>query len=360
VSALRVAEAAAELWRYVPGQFITRYGIRSVDVVVTRLVRRDGLEGMGFGLAWDGRDELPLAAARQLLERFVVGQKLAHPLALARRILGSFGRTGDAPYRAALAAIDVAAWDLYAKTLGVPLGVALGGEMRRVRVYASGDFLPDGDADRAVELAKRARERGARAIKLRAAGTPQDAAVFRAVAGAVGGELEILIDCNQRCTLSTARRVLRFAAEIGARFVEEPLPVTQPAGYQALAHNAPVAIATGENLRGSVEAAAYLLGHWCSVIQPDLSAMGGLSECLRTAQLAEHCNIEVAPHFLPGFFIHLAAAAPHLTWLEDWPTVEGLFANMPVMESDGMISPPTATGHGLAFADGAREMFRIA
>lgn len=357
---LEIAETHAELWRYRPGRPVTPSGVMHVDVVVVRLVRSDGLEGVGFGLVLDGHDELPLHAARYQLETFVAEKPLAHPLVLTRRILGSFGRTGGGPYRTALCAIDVAAWDLYAKALDVPLGVALGGEPRRVQVYGSGAFQPDGDVDAAVALARKYRDSGARGVKLRAAGSPRDAAVLRAVASAVGGDIDIMLDANQRCTLSTARRLLRFAAEIGARFVEEPLPATNHAGFAALAANAPAPIATGENLHGSVEAGPYVRNHWCSVIQPDLSRMGGLTECLRIAQLAEHCNVEVAPHYLPWFFVHLAAAAPNLTWLEDFPTVEGLFANLPAMEVDGMLSPPSAPGHGLRFADGAREAFKLA
>jgi L-alanine-DL-glutamate epimerase-like enolase superfamily enzyme len=121
-----------------------------------------------------------------------------------------------------------------------------------------------------------------------------------------------------------------------------------------------VPIATGENLCGTVEAAPYLFGHWCKLIQPDLTVMGGLSECLRTAQLAEHAGIATAPHFLPGLFVQLAAAAPNVTWLEDFATVEPVFSGMPVMDSDGYMTLPALPGHGLEIADGARSAFRIA
>lgn len=118
-------------------------------------------------------------------------------------------------------------------------------------------------------------------------------------------------------------------------------------------------IATGENIRGSAAAAPYLLNRWCSVIQPDLASMGGLTECLRTAQLAEHCNVEVAPHFLPGLFVHLAAAVPHLTWLEDLPTIEALFSTIPRMEPDGFFTPPGGPGHGLVLSPDARAEYLI-
>jgi L-alanine-DL-glutamate epimerase-like enolase superfamily enzyme len=137
------------------------------------------------------------------------------------------------------------------------------------------------------------------------------------------------------------------------------LAVTEHAGFAALARTTPVPIATGENFRGSVAATPYLVNRWCSIVQPDLLSMGGLTECLRTAQIAEHCDVEVAPHFLPGLFVQLAMAAPHLTWLEDLPTIEVLFADPPRMEADGFLTPPAAGGHGLVLASGARAEFSL-
>jgi L-alanine-DL-glutamate epimerase-like enolase superfamily enzyme len=352
-----IADARAELWRYPldPPMGI----IDTMDLVVTTLTASDGRTGVGFVPLPHGRDDLPLRAARAQLERFVAGRPLPHPVALWREIAGSLRRTGHGPYYSGLASIDVAAWDLYAKSLGVPLGVAMGGAPRRVQVYASGGFARGQDPGEAADVAERYLRAGARGVKVRAGGTPHDAKILNAVAARIGGKIDLMVDANERPTLSSAARLLRYAAEAGARFVEEPLAVTEHAGFAALARTTPVPIATGENLRGSVAAAPYLLNRWCSVIQPDLASMGGLTECLRTAQIAEHCNVEVAPHFLPGLFVQLAMAAPHLTWLEDLPTIEALFAVVPRMDPDGYLTPPDVPGHGLVLSEDARAAYRI-
>jgi L-alanine-DL-glutamate epimerase-like enolase superfamily enzyme len=353
-----VVDARAELWRYPldPPMGL----IETMDLVLVTLTASDGLTGVGFVPLPQGMDDLPLRAARAQLDRFVAGRPLAHPIALWREIAGSLRRSGHGPYYSGLAAIDVAAWDLYAKSLGVPLGVAMGGTMRRVQVYASGGFARGQDPDEAADIAEKNLRAGARGVKLRAGGTPHDAKILRAVATRIGGRIDLMVDANERPSLSSAARLLNYAAEVGARFVEEPLAVTEHAGFAALARTTPVPIATGENLRGSVAAAPYLLNRWCSVIQPDLASMGGLTECLRTAQMAEHCNVEVAPHFLPGLFVQLAAAVPHLTWLEDLPTIEALFASIPRMDPDGYYTPPTAPGHGLVLSEDARAAYLIA
>ena len=64
--------------------------------------------------------------------------------------------------------------------------------------------------------------------------------------------------------------------------------------------------------------------------------------CLRVARFAEACNVEVAPHFLPELFVHLAAAAPNVTWLEDFPLHEPLFTGRPVKSAGGLLEPGDA------------------
>jgi L-alanine-DL-glutamate epimerase-like enolase superfamily enzyme len=360
---LVIADARAELWRCPLDPPMGNS--TSCDVVVTLLTGQDGLTGMGFAHVIMGRDDLPLLAARAQLERLVVGQELTHPLQLWRRLVASFGRSahnlrlGWGPQVAALASIDVAAWDLYAKSLGVPVGVAMGGTPRRVAVYGGEGFLRGQDPDEAADIAEHHIRAGARGVKIRGGCTPHDEKLLRAVAERIDGRIDLMIDVNQTGTLATAARTLHYAAEYGVRFVEEPLPVSYTAGYEELARTAVAPIATGENLRGAAEAAPFVINRWCSLIQPDLAAMGGLTECLRVAQLADHCNVEVAPHFLPGIFIQLAAAVPHLTWLEDHPTIEGIFSEQPRMEADGYMSLPTAAGHGLVLSDDARKAFKI-
>jgi L-alanine-DL-glutamate epimerase-like enolase superfamily enzyme len=94
-------------------------------------------------------------------------------------------------------------------------------------------------------------------------------------------------------------------------------------------------------------------------MQPDLAAIGGLTPALRTAHLAEATGAEIAPHFLPGLFVHLAAAAPNVTWLEEFPLLEPLFDGWPAVSADGMMTSRDVPGHGLRRAEGAREQYLI-
>jgi L-alanine-DL-glutamate epimerase-like enolase superfamily enzyme len=354
-----IVRAHTELLRYVSASPVGGSGVASVDVLIVELQSDDGVAGLGFSYVLGGSDELPLAAAQALLDRFVRDVALDHPIALWRRIAASFNRTGGGPYRTALAAIDVARWDLYANALDAPLGVAMGGSPRPVPVYGSGGYTPFQSPDESASVARAHRERGLRAVKIRVAGTAADAPRLAAVRGALDDAIPLMIDANERCTLASAQRLLRVAADAGALFVEEPLPAAAIAGYRALARNAPVPIATGEHLDAS-GATTYVLDGLCSVMQPDLAAMGGLTPALHVAQRAEAAGVEIAPHFLPGLFVHLAAAAPNVTWLEEFPLLEPLFDGWPPLGRDGTMVLGQAAGHGLRLAAGAREQHLIA
>ena len=111
--------------------------------------------------------------------------------------------------------------------------------------------------------------------------------------------------------------------------------------------------------QGLVELAPFFREECCTVVQPDLAMGGGITEALRVALIAEHYGLVVAPHFLPALFVHLAAAAPSIRWLEHFPLLEPLFDNPADMGSGGEISLPEIPGHGLTWADGARGEYRV-
>ncbi len=85
--------------------------------------------------------------------------------------------------------------------------------------------------------------------------------------------------------------------------------------------------------------------------------IGGLTPSLALAEVAGFHGLGVAPHFLPGLFVHLAAAVPAVTWLEDFALLEPLFDGMPAMAADGTMTIDARTpGHGLSLSQRARAM----
>lgn len=353
------ARAGVELWRYPLSGPTGGSGMTALDVIVVEIEDSQGRTGLGFSYVLGGGGETVRATAEDLLSRFVAGADCIPPQALWRTLAGSLNRLGRGTGYLAIAAIDVAAWDLHAKALEMPLYTALGGTARAVPVYGSGGFRPNQDPDDALARALFYVERGCKAIKLRLAGDHADVARMHTVADGLPAGIDVMVDANERCDLLRAQWLANQCAEIDALFLEEPLRADALSGYAALAASSPVPIATGEHLQGVVELVPYFESRACSLVQPDLAMMGGITECLRAAQIADYHDIGVSPHFLPALFIHLACAVPDIAWLEDFPLLEPLFDDPVTMDDHAMIAPRETPGHGIAWAPGAREEFLI-
>ena len=331
-------------------------GVASVDVVVVDLTDAEGRAGMGFTYTLGIGGTAIFAAARELIEQFVIGKPLAPPQAMWRRLSKGMNRIGRGAHGAALAAVDVALWDLHAKSLGVPLAVALGGEPRAVPVYGSGGFKPDGDVGAALKTAEDYLARGVKALKPRLSGGPGDAAVLKALRDRYP-DVALMADLNEKGDALSAARTMAICADHGVLWLEEPLPAADLSGFARLASRGGVPIAAGEHLQGLEQFTHLIAAGQIAVAQPDLAMIGGVTPSLLLAGVAEAHGVVVAPHFLPNLFVHLAAAAPNLTWLEDFPLLEPLFGDPPCFDAKGNLAPGAAPGHGLVLAEGAQERF---
>ncbi|MBR0874143.1 mandelate racemase/muconate lactonizing enzyme family protein [Bradyrhizobium tropiciagri] len=342
----RIEQASAELLTFKLDRAVGGSAVAAVDVIIVKLRDADGADGLGFSYVLGGNGKLALLAAEEQLARFVRDRSVAPPRATWRSIGSSFNRMGHGPNLIGLAAIDVAIWDLHARRNGVPLGVAMGGERRAVPVYGSGDFNTQQTPEQAAEAATAHVARGLRAVKPRVAGATKDAKVIAAVRAAVGDEVALMADANEKCDLVTARRLLQLARGNGLLFVEEPLPWSLAAAYAQLGAAGTMTIAAGEHAQDQRQLLAMMQSGVLGVVQPDLAMIGGLTPALDICVMAEALGAAVSPHFLHGLFAHLAAASPAVTWLEDFPLLEPLFDGWPEISS-GCIAITPSTGHGL-------------
>lgn len=329
-------------------------GVRQVDLIAADIRDSDGASGLGFSYVIGGGGGISAMIARNLAERFLSGEALNHPEAHWRQIHASFNRTGGGPNLVALAALDVGLWDLTARRAGTTLSRAMGGDGNPVPVYGSGDFSPAMNPQEVAEIAIRHRETGFRGIKPRVNAQPADESVIAAAREAVGDEISVMVDANEKGDLMRAQRLLSIANDHGILFVEEPLPAGDLLGYRMLSKNAPVAIATGEHLQGEDRFAAMMVDGCASIIQPDLAMAGGLTPCLGVARMASRMGVVFAPHFLPGLFTHFSGIATSGLWIEDFPLLEDAFDGWPPMTPEGFMESGSVLGHGLSLTNAAR------
>jgi L-alanine-DL-glutamate epimerase-like enolase superfamily enzyme len=340
------SSAVASLIRYPLEKPVGGSAVSSVDVVVVDLVDSDGVAGLGFTYVIGGSGAIVLAAAREQIAQHVLGRPSLPPQALWRTIAAGFGRTGLGPNLLALAAIDVAAWDVESRRRALPLGVAMGGTPRPVAVYGSGGFTATQSPADAAGIAAAHAAAGLGAVKPRVRGARSDEMLLSAVRDAVPPHVHVMADANEKCDLPSAVWLVAAAKERGVLFVEEPLPAGQLEGYRTLARSGGASVAAGEHLQGPAFH-PFITEHLLAVVQPDLAMAGGLTPALDVSRLCEMAGVSVSPHFLPGLFVHVAAASPAIAWLEQFPLLEPLFDGWPQLSPDGTMSPRDVAGHGL-------------
>ena len=284
-----------------------------------------------------------------------------------QRLYNAWRWRGGAVFQTALAALDIALWDLEGKRLGVPVARLLGGaQRRRLRGYAS-HWLHDADTpDKAHAGAQEAIRRGFTAFKCRpfsheglrdneAGELRKAAALIEAARAGAGPDAEIFIECSEFLSPRTAVLLDRALAPFRPGWFEEPIPFENATAMAALQRDIGTPIATGERLLSRYEYRELLEKSGCRIVQPDLMHAGGFTEVRRIATLADTYYVPVAPHNPGGPIcmaatMHLAAALPNFFILEQMEPQRALrdrASSAPVRFEDGHFLLPEGPGLGL-------------
>ena len=265
----------------------------------------------------------------------------------------SVGRSGVATQ--ALAAVDIALYDLKAKRAGLPLSKLLGSFRASVQTYnTSGGFL-NATLDEVKARATQSIEEGIGGIKIKV-GLPDSKEDLRRVAGIrehIGWDVPLMVDANQQWDRATALRMGRQLEEFNLVWIEEPLDAYDFEGHAQLAQVLDTPIATGEMLASVAEHKGLISANGCDIIQPDAPRVGGITQFLRLAALADERGLGLAPHFAMEIHLHLAAAYPREPWVEHFDWLDPLF-NERLETKDGRMTVPDRPGLGITLSDQAR------
>ncbi|HLI28995.1 MAG TPA: mandelate racemase/muconate lactonizing enzyme family protein [Chloroflexota bacterium] len=294
------------------------------------LVTAHAGEHWGLGLTFTvqpGGGLAVRALVDHVLRPLVVGQHAYHTERLWAAMYQATHRLGRGIAALAIAAIDMALWDLKARAAGVPLADYLGGYRDRVPAYGSGRSSHQFAVDELVAQARAQCAEGLAGVKIRIGARPlaEDLARVRAVREALGPAARLMVDANERYTLSDALWLAPRLAELGVYWFEEPLDAEHVDAYAVLARQSPVPIAVGEHLQSRHAFAAYARQGAAHILQPDVAMLGGVTEFLKIAAVADAAGLPIAPHFLHQFHIHLAAAIPNSLVVEHFPALDFLF-----------------------------------
>lgn len=269
----------------------------------------------------------------------------------------SVGRSGLATQ--AIAALDNALWDLKAKRAGLSLAKLLGAHRDSVQCYnTSGGFIST-PLDQVLDNVDRTVAAGIGGIKIKV-GQPNfsaDLTRLEAVSAHLNGRAALMVDANQQWERASALRAGRAFEQFGLVWIEEPLDAYDAEGHAQLAATLDTPIASGEMLTSVLEHNELMRLNAVDVIQPDAARVGGITQFLKIASLAEFKGLTLAPHFAMEIHIHLAAAYAKEPWVEHFDWLDPLF-NERLETRGGRMIVPTRPGLGVTLSDQARAWTR--
>ncbi|EKU77244.1 MULTISPECIES: L-talarate/galactarate dehydratase [Sphingobium] len=263
----------------------------------------------------------------------------------------SVGRSGLATQ--AIAAFDIALWDMKAKRAGLPLAKLIGAHKDTVRCYnTSGGFLSS-PIEEVLENCQASVASGIGGIKLKV-GQPDPMEDLRRVAAVREqlGDFPLMVDANQQWDRPTALRIGRIMEQFNLVWIEEPLDAYDAQGHAQLAAALDTPIASGEMLSSAQEHLELVQLDAVDFIQPDAPRVGGITQFLKIMTMAEQKHMKLAPHFFMELHIHLAAAYPHDSWVEHFDWLEPLFNERLELKDGRMVVPPRP-GIGISLSDQA-------
>ncbi len=281
---------------------------------------------------------------------------------------------------AAISGIDIALWDIIGKACGRPIHKMIGGAFRQeVEAYATGLYFTDMDRliEEAVEEANGFVADGFRAIKMKIGlgSIDLDFDRVKAVREAIGKDIKLMVDANHCFSVPTAIRLGRRLEELDIDWFEEPISPEDIDGYQEVTRALDMAVAGGENeftrwgFRDAITRKAM------DIVQPDVCAAGGITECKKIATMATAHGVECVPHAW-GSAIGLAATIHFLAAIPDQPPSLRPFPPMlefeqcenpfrdhlarePIVQNNGIVAVPTGPGLGIEVDRSIIDRYRV-
>src|SRR5436190_6281181 len=335
----------------------------------------DGLSGVGEASAMQGGIASLGIIARDIAPTLIGEDPLDHAV-LLDTLLHTFAKLGpEGALSGALAALDIALWDLKGKLLGQPIYKLLGGAWRTsLPFYASIGGNGVRSVDEVLRVVEARLKDNPAAVKIRFdndrtrldTDIPGDIAKAKAVRKLVGDGFPLAFDANNGYSVGGAIRVGRALEELGYWWFEEPVQHYQVKAMGEVARRLDITVSAGEQTY-TLSGVADLIEAGVRMVQPDIVKMGGITGLVRCAALAQAHGAELVPHQTQPTIghmasLHLAASQLHMTKpceLNDpSPRMHAVFDNPP-KPIDGLFHLPAEPGLGLTVNEGELAKRRV-
>lgn len=264
------------------------------------------------------------------------------------KLLHYIGRGGIDSF--AIAAIDIALWDIKCKNAKLPLWKMIGGGTGFARAYAGGVDL-DFTKEKLLKNIKSYIDQGHNAfkIKLGKENLDEDIDRVKSVREFIGKNSIFMVDANYKWSSENAIRASRELEKYNILWLEEPVSPDDIEGYRTVASKSSIAIACGENLHTIFEFEnMFKYGH-IDYPQPDASNLGGITGWIKVAVMCQAKNLPVSTHGMQELHVSLLSGVSNSGWLEIHSFPIDRYTINPLKIVDGKVFPPNDTGTGVIF-----------
>ena len=338
------------------------------DHAITHVRTAGGIEGVGYSLGYEGAP-LIAEAVESLLKPMLIGEDPRDTERLWHEMYDGtiqIGRTGI--LLRAISTLDIALWDVKAKAAGQPLYKVLGGHAESVPSYASGGYYRDEKGHEGLrEEIQRYLDEGHDVIKMKVGrrSITEEADRVETVRDEIGPDRTLLLDANGVWLNQTeAIRACRAFEPYDPYFIEEPVMIDRVETMATVNDALTYPVATGE-LEGTRHNFASLYDEGAaSILQPDVTVCGGITEWLKIANHAAAYDVPIAPHYNWNLHASLLGAIENGLWIEyfyrdmDVKVFDDVVADPLRPDENGTIDLPDTPGHGVSLDEEALHRFK--
>jgi L-alanine-DL-glutamate epimerase-like enolase superfamily enzyme len=336
------------------------HGAIDTEELITLELHAEGFVGHGYSytIGRGGR------AVRSLIDDDIVPMILGQDAAgiqvlwdlMWQRLL-YVGRGGLAAF--AIAAVDVALWDLHGVREGKPLYALLGAEPREIPAYGSGVDLPK-PLDGLLAQTEGFMERGLPGVKVKIGRQEpcEDEERVEAVRRLIGDDIDLMVDANMAWDTDEALERGRRLGRFDLFWYEEPTIPEDVAGHARISRALDVPVAVGESLHSPHEFRRYVDEEAAGILQIDPITNGGITASLQALRMADGAGLSTSSHYTDELSAHLLCASSNPVYLEKHAFALDPYLEEPQVVANGRVRPTETPGTGLRFDAEALAPYR--
>ncbi len=366
---IKITGLETDVLRMPPGRkyfdAIHEFGTEGGGVVV-RIQTDAGITGWGyssFGTIAGGPRALE-AILQNEVKPVLLGKDPAFPKRIRTDLWKALEYAGvQGVTQFAIAAVDIAIWDIVGKAAGMPVYKMIGANADRMPVYNMCGWYYENDND--LSQFKRqltdAFDEGFHAAKIKVgrAGLDDDIRRIEAAKQIAGKNRPIMVDANQKFNVNEAIRRGKVYEQMGCFWFEEPIVPHDHAGYAKVADALDIRVATGENEYTKFACLDLISRHGVDVIQPDNRRAGGLTEWMEIGAIADAYGLELASHGGGPTNLHMLLAMPNAIYMETG-SLKGDGSSLEKLRmQDGAVLAPETPGMGSELRPDYIKKFKV-